>query len=120
MTSQSKPALKPYAKSSEPAMPAPSLSTKVAAADSALASASPNGSLSGAPAEAIAKSLAMDPKHTKGLWLKASLAHEERRYQEALQTWKTLLTLIPPQSSDARIVEANIAEAKRLAAESKG
>jgi tetratricopeptide (TPR) repeat protein len=86
----------------------------------ALASASPNGTLSGAPAEAIAKSLAMDPKHTKGLWLKASLAHEERRYQEALQTWQTLLTLIPPQSSDARIVEANIAEAKRLAAESKG
>lgn len=86
----------------------------------ALASASPNGSLSGAPADAIAKSLAMDPKHTKGLWLKASLAHEERRYQDALQTWQTLLTLIPPESSDARIVEANIAEAKRLAAQSKG
>jgi tetratricopeptide (TPR) repeat protein len=85
----------------------------------AQASASPSGSLSGAPADAIAKALALDPKHTKALWLKASLAHEEHRYQDALDTWRSLLALIPPGSSDARIVEANIAEAKRLAG-SKG
>lgn len=86
----------------------------------ALASATPGGSLSGAPAEAIAKALALDPKHTKALWLKASAAFEERRYQDALTTWRTLLALIPPGSSDARIIEANIAETARLAGAKPG
>jgi cytochrome c-type biogenesis protein CcmH/NrfG len=81
----------------------------------ALASSSPSGSLSGEPAAAIAKALSLDPRHTKALWLNASLAHEEHRYQDALAAWRTLLALIPPGSSDARIVEANIAEATRLA-----
>jgi cytochrome c-type biogenesis protein CcmH/NrfG len=85
----------------------------------ALASGAPSGSLSGEPAAAIEKSLALNPKQTKALWLKASLAHEERRYKDALVTWRALLAVIPPGSSDARIVEANIAEASRLAG-SKG
>ena len=81
----------------------------------ALASSAPGGSLSGEPAKAIDRALAMDPHHTKALWLKASLAHEERRYQDAVVTWKKLLALMPPGSSDARIIEANLAEAERLA-----
>jgi cytochrome c-type biogenesis protein CcmH/NrfG len=85
----------------------------------ALASGAPSGSLRGEPAAAIDKALALNPKQTKALWLKASLAHEERRYQDALIVWRALLAVIPPGSSDARIVEANIAEASRLAG-SKG
>jgi cytochrome c-type biogenesis protein CcmH/NrfG len=81
----------------------------------ALASAAPGGSLSGEPAKAIEQALALDPKQTKALWLKASLAHEERRYQDALVAWRTLLALMPAGSSDARIIETNIAEAQRLA-----
>lgn len=81
----------------------------------ALASSAPNGSLSGEPAKAIDKALALDPKQTKALWLKASLAHDEHRYQDALTAWRALLALMPPGSSDARIIEANIAEAERLA-----
>ena len=54
----------------------------------ALASSSPGGSLSGEPAGAIEKALALDPRHTKALWLKASLANEEHRYREALVTWR--------------------------------
>jgi tetratricopeptide (TPR) repeat protein len=83
----------------------------------ALASSSPGGSLSGEPAKAIEQALALDPKHAKALWLKASLAHEEHRYQEALSTWRALLALMPAGSSDAKIIEANIAEAQRLAAQ---
>ena len=78
---------------------------------------SPGGRLSGEPAAAIDKALALDPKHTKALWLKASLAHEEHRYQDALATWRTLLALMPAGSSDAKIIEANIAEAERLVAQ---
>jgi len=41
----------------------------------------------------------------QALWLQASLAHEERRYADALATWQRLLAVVPPGSSDARIVE---------------
>jgi cytochrome c-type biogenesis protein CcmH/NrfG len=84
-------------------------------ADYADAQASLTGQLAGEPAKAIDRALALDPRHTKALWLKASLAHEQHRYKEALTTWQQLLTLVPPGSSDARIVEANMAEASRLA-----
>lgn len=85
-------------------------------ADYADAQASLAGRLAGEPARAIAAALALDPKHPKALWLQASLAHEEGRYADALAAWKQLLTLVPAGSTDARIVEANIAEASRLAA----
>jgi cytochrome c-type biogenesis protein CcmH/NrfG len=84
-------------------------------ADYADAQASLTGQLAGDPAKAIDRALALDPRHTKALWLKASLAHEQHRYKEALTTWQQLLTLVPAGSSDARIVEANMAEASRLA-----
>jgi cytochrome c-type biogenesis protein CcmH/NrfG len=84
-------------------------------ADYADAQASLAGRLSGAPEKAIEKALAIDPQHPKALWLRASLAHEQHRYEDALATWRRLLALVPPGSSDAQIVEANIAEAKRLA-----
>jgi len=84
-------------------------------ADYADAQASLNGRLAGEPARYIAAALALDPRHAKALWLQASLAHEERRYSDALATWRRLQAVVPPDSSDARIVEANIAEAARLA-----
>lgn len=84
-------------------------------ADYADAQASMAGHLAGAPEKALAQALALDPRHTKALWLKASLAYEQHRYDDALATWRQLLTLVPPGSSDARIVEANIAETTRLA-----
>ena len=85
-------------------------------ADFADAQASLAGHIAGEPARAIAAALALEPRHPKALWLKASLAHEEGRYADALATWKLLLAVVPADSSDARIVEANIAEASRLAA----
>ncbi|MGB5102921.1 MAG: hypothetical protein WBO04_06310 [Steroidobacteraceae bacterium] len=84
-------------------------------ADYADAQASLAGSLSGEPARAIEAALAIDPRHAKALWLEASLAQEEHRYRDAADTWQRLLAIVPPGSSDARIVEANLAEATRLA-----
>jgi len=83
-------------------------------ADYADAQASMTGHLAGEPEKSLARALALDPRHTKALWLKASLAYEQHRYKDALATWRQLLALVPPGSSDARIVEANIAEATRL------
>lgn len=84
-------------------------------ADYADAQAGVSGKLSGEPAHAIEAALAADPQHPKALWLEASLAHEEQRYDDALGAWQQLLAVVPAGSSDARIVTANIAEATRLA-----
>ncbi|MGB8328157.1 MAG: hypothetical protein WCE48_11325 [Steroidobacteraceae bacterium] len=73
------------------------------------------GSLVGAPADAIRSALRLDPRQTKGLWLDASLALEQRDYRGALSKWKKLRAVLPAESPDQRIVDANIAEAQQLA-----
>ena len=84
-------------------------------ADYADTLASASGTLRGTAAKAIDTALRLQPAHTKALWLKASLAHEEHRYADALATWKQLRAQMPDDSSDARIVDANMAEAATLA-----
>ena len=84
-------------------------------ADYADASAAVTGSLAGEPDRYLDKALALDRRNAKALWLKASLQHEQHRYKDAVATWKRLLAVVPADSSDARIVQANIAEASRLA-----
>lgn len=86
-------------------------------ADYADVMATASGRLNGEPAKAIAAALALDPNHAKALWLKASLALEERRYADALQDWRRLRAVVPKDSSDARIIDANIEEARGLAGE---
>ena len=78
------------------------------------------GSLGGAAGNAIDSALALDANNTKALWLKASQAHEQRRFGEALTWWKKLRALLPPDSSDARIIDSNIAEDTQLAGGSAG
>ena len=84
-------------------------------ADYADSLASATSSLRGEPAQALDAALALEPRHPKALWLKASLEHEERRYADAARTWQALLALVPADSSDATIIRANLAEAQRLA-----
>ena len=73
------------------------------------------GSLGGEAARAIDSALAVDAANPKALWLKASQAHEQHRYAEALGWWKKLRAVLPADSPDARMVDANIAEASSLA-----
>jgi cytochrome c-type biogenesis protein CcmH len=84
-------------------------------ADYADVQASLSGSLAGAPAASIDKALALDPQHAKALWLKASLAHQQGDEAMALSLWTRLRAVLPADSSDARLVDDNIAEARRLA-----
>ena len=63
---------------------------------------------------ALDAALKLEPKHSKALWLKASLAHEERRYADALKLWKELRAVIPNNSPDVAIIDANIKEAQGL------
>jgi cytochrome c-type biogenesis protein CcmH len=73
------------------------------------------GSLAGEAGRAIDSALALDAANPKALWLKASQAHEQHRYAEALTWWKKLRAVVPAGSADARMVDANIAEAGSLA-----
>ena len=73
------------------------------------------GSLAGEAGRAIDSALALDANNPKALWLKASQANEQHRYAEALGWWKKLRSVLPPDSPDARMVDANIAEASSLA-----
>jgi cytochrome c-type biogenesis protein CcmH len=77
------------------------------------------GSLSGAAGAAIDQALALDANNTKALWLKASQAHEEGHFADALVYWKKLRALLPAESSDARIIDGNIAEDTALLAGNK-
>jgi cytochrome c-type biogenesis protein CcmH len=73
------------------------------------------GSLTGAAGSAIDSALALDPSNTKALWLKASQAHEQRHFADALGWWKRLRSALPADSPDARIIDGNIAEDTSLA-----
>jgi cytochrome c-type biogenesis protein CcmH len=73
------------------------------------------GSLAGAPGSAIDSALTMDPGNAKALWLKASQAHEQRHFAEALTWWRKLRAALPADSPDARIIDGNIAEDTSLA-----
>lgn len=65
--------------------------------------------------EAIQRALAIDPRHRKALWLRASLELQEQRYVAAAATWRELSALVPAGSTDARVIAANIVEADVLA-----
>jgi len=69
-----------------------------------------NGSLSGPAAGAIDRALALDATNVKALWLKASQAHEQHHYAEALVWWSKLRGVLPRDSADVRIIDGNIAE----------
>ncbi len=61
--------------------------------------------------EAIEQALKINPQHRKALWLRATLELQEEKYQQAAATWRTLAGLVAPDSPDARVIAANIAEA---------
>jgi tetratricopeptide (TPR) repeat protein len=83
-------------------------------ADLADSSAAAAGKDLTAGRDAITHALAIDPHHLKALWLRASLELQEKRYPAAAATWRELKSLVPPESADARVIEANIAEADAL------
>ena len=85
-------------------------------ADYADVEASLAGSLSNANARrGIDEALKLNPQQSKALWLKASLALEEKHYADALAVWQKLRSIMPANSPDVAILDANIAETRQLA-----
>ena len=87
-------------------------------ADAADCAATAAGGNLDAGASDVARALSLQPNHPKGLWLKASLELQHRRYDQAAVLWEKLLSVLPPDSEDRRLVLANLEEAKALAGKS--
>ncbi|MEZ5458503.1 MAG: hypothetical protein R3E65_03945 [Steroidobacteraceae bacterium] len=81
-------------------------------ADFADAHGASRGALDETSSGYIEAALRIDPRHIKALWLKASYQTAQRDARSALATWQTLARLIPGDSPDARIIAANVEEAR--------
>lgn len=62
----------------------------------------------------IDKALKLEPANLQGLWLRGTAFYEEGRYDKAIVDWELLLKSLPPGAEEARVVTANIAEAREL------
>jgi cytochrome c-type biogenesis protein CcmH len=69
--------------------------------------------LSGEPEKIIARALAIDPRHIKSLALSGTAAFERGDYPAAVKDWRTILTLVPPDSQAAQSIANSIADAER-------
>ena len=70
--------------------------------------------LAGEPARLIQQALDVDPRHVKALALAGSVAFEARDYTAARGYWQRLVAVVPAESSMARSIQNNIAEATQL------
>lgn len=73
------------------------------------------GTLTGDAGRAIDQALALDATNLKALWLKASQAHEQHHFTDALAWWRKLRAALPSDSPDARVIDDNIREDTQLA-----
>lgn len=60
----------------------------------------------------IDQALQLEPANAQALWLRGTAAFEAGKFEAAAADWQRLLALLEPGSEDARIVVANIAEAR--------
>lgn len=67
----------------------------------------------GEPERIIARALMLDPRHIKSLALSGSAAFERGDFVRAIQDWRTILTLVPADSSAAQSISRSIADAER-------
>jgi cytochrome c-type biogenesis protein CcmH len=69
-------------------------------------------SLQGKPADLAKKALAINPKHPIALMLAATAAYQRNDFAQAIGHWETALTVLPPGSQDAALVQQEIADAR--------
>ena len=78
----------------------------------ALGSAQGN-SMTGEPAQLIARALTLDPDNVKALALGGTIAFERGDYREALQLWERMAARVDPQSEIGRNAQAMLDEARK-------
>ncbi len=68
--------------------------------------------LQGEPEKLVMRALEIDPQNLKALALAGTAAFERKDFNTAARYWQRMLPLVPPESEDARSIQANIAEAQ--------
>lgn len=82
----------------------------------AMARGSAAGSpLSGEPERLIERALEIDPNNLKALALSGTVAFERQDYAKAAATWSRMLPFVAADSEDARAIQGNVDEARKLA-----
>ncbi|HEY5898057.1 MAG TPA: c-type cytochrome biogenesis protein CcmI [Burkholderiales bacterium] len=71
--------------------------------------------LSGEPEKLIERALEIDPNNLKALALSGTVAFERQDYAKAAATWSRMLPLVAADSEDARAIQGNVDEARKLA-----
>ncbi|MBC7781845.1 MAG: c-type cytochrome biogenesis protein CcmI [Proteobacteria bacterium] len=74
------------------------------------------GSLSGKPAELIARALQLDPENQTALALAATAAVEERRFADSIVLWQRLGRRVDAGSGDRAAIDQAIAQVRQVAA----
>jgi len=74
--------------------------------------------LEGEPEKLVARALEIDPKNLKGLALAGTAAFNRKDYAIAARFWERMLSLVPADSEDARMIQANVNEARALSQQS--
>lgn len=74
-----------------------------------------NRVLAGKPMELVQQALKLEPDNIKGLELAGVNALQERKYDEASNYFKHMLTLLPPDSTYAQDILAALKESERMA-----
>lgn len=74
-----------------------------------------NKSLAGEPMQLVAKALQLDPNDPKAHELSGIQAFQEKDYAKAVQHWRTLLGLAPPDSDYVAELRRAIQEARHMA-----
>lgn len=72
-----------------------------------------SNSLSGKPAQLVAKALALDPRHAVALMLAAQESYQREAYRDAIGYWERALPVVDPKGADAAQIRAEIAQAKQ-------
>lgn len=68
--------------------------------------------IEGRPLALVNKALALNPKHPTALMMAGTAAYRRADYAQAVAHWEKVLTVLPPGSSDATQVQAEIADAR--------
>ncbi|MGH8123319.1 MAG: c-type cytochrome biogenesis protein CcmI [Rudaea sp.] len=80
----------------------------------ALALASPDHRIAGAPRELLDQALKADPQNQRGLWLSGIAYSQAADYDAAIATWNRLLPLLQKGSDVAASIHKQIAQAQAL------
>lgn len=71
-------------------------------------------SLAGEPEQLILRALQVDPNNIQALALLGSVAFERKDYDQAIQSWKKIISQLPAESDMARSIVAGISKAQAL------